>query len=358
MRRSIKYRLLFLLSAIVVYCVGFQWLPESMEMTNALPLTIAAAASYFVILPAIYAYCIIYVGQQHWWKMLVVLSLSSLMARFSFPAELASYFEFIAWLRYPIIAVLLLLQVTLIYRVVKSLWQGRKLPGDPRLHIHDAVQGKVLSEKALQAHGVAMTLAMEVVNWFYALKHLTRQHPKALCRLKLISASVWHYLLTNIVIISVAALSYWLLASCSIIAAVLVSSFISYCLVMARANYRLARYYSVYLHQQYLVINAGVWGFTMLPLSDIEEVNVGHYGCNKPMSNKHSKEQVKNTYKTESNNEQLHLGRGDSNVQIKLKSPQRYYGAMSMLPEDIEWLYLHVDKPAAISQLISVKEAA
>ncbi|MCL1146959.1 hypothetical protein L2747_13215 [Shewanella marinintestina] len=358
MRRSVKYRLLFLLSAIVIYCIGFQWLPESMQGANALGLTIAIAASYFVLLPAMYAYCIIYVGQQHWWKMLVVFSLSSLMARFSFPAELASYFEFIAWLRYPIIAVLLLLQVTLVYRVIKSLWQGRKLPGDPRLHIHDAVQGKVLSEKALQAHGVAMTLAMEVVNWFYALNHLTRQHPQSLCKLQLLSASPWHYLLANIVIISSAVFSYWLLASWSMIAAILVSSFIGYCLVMARANYRLARYYSVYIHQQYLVVNAGVWGFTMLPLSDIEEVNVGNYGRNKAVTNKHSKEQINNIHKTESNNEQLHLGRGESNVQIKLKSLQRYYGAMSMLPEDIEQLYLHVDKPEAISQLISVKEAA
>ncbi|MGS0691334.1 hypothetical protein [Shewanella sp. 30m-9] len=348
MRRSVKYRLIFLFCAIMVYSAGFYWLPESMVTPVEQWLTVASSIGYFVLLPAIYGYCIIYIGQQHWWKMLLIFSLSSLMARFSFPTELASYFEFISWIRYPIIVVLLMLQVTLIYRVVKSLWQGRKLPGDPRLHIHDGVQGKPLTEKALQAHGVAMTLAMEVVNWFYALNHLSRQHPPALCKLQLWSASRWHYLLVNLGILSATVLSYWLLASWSVIAAILVSSFIGYCLVMARANYRLARYYSVYLHQQYLVINAGVWGFIMLPLTDIEAINVGQYRRSKLLSDDGTKEQT----------EQVHLGRGDSNVQIKLKVPQRYYGAMSVLPEDIQQLYLHVDQPTALTELINVAQAA
>ncbi len=137
MRRSVKFRLIFLVSAMSSYFLGFQFLPESLNTANSQILLAAFSVVYFLMLPFIYWFCIIKVGEQKLWKMLLIFSLSSLMARLSFPVEVAQYFEFIAWLRYPIIAVLLAIQLFLMVSIIKALWQARSLAGDPRVHILD-----------------------------------------------------------------------------------------------------------------------------------------------------------------------------------------------------------------------------
>ncbi|MCK8046114.1 hypothetical protein MSG37_14610 [Shewanella sp. 1CM18E] len=352
MRRSVKYRLLFLLSAIVVYCAGFQWLPESMEGANALALTIAAAASYFVMLPAMYAYCIIYVGQQHWWKMLLVFSLSSLMARFSFPAELASYFEFIAWLRYPIIAVLLIIELVLVVSIVKALWQARSLKGDPRLHIVDKYQDE-------KKRTLALVLASEPASWYYAIPWFSRHHCCNLANLNLYSAKVWHWLLLLTATVMLSALSYVLIATWSELLALIVSSILAYSLVFVTANYRVSRHFSVYSQDNKLVLNNSMWGFVAVKFDDIESVQHGdwtntriHTNTKVQLSNKAEsaiKKHTKSAGKPES--EFLQFGRGKAaNILLTFKQPQTYFGGLGQLPEQIEQVYLVVDKPIELIQ--------
>ncbi|MCL1140279.1 hypothetical protein [Shewanella pneumatophori] len=334
MRRSVKYRLLFLLSAIVVYCIGFQWLPESMQGDNALELTIAIAASYFVLLPAMYAYCIIYVGQQHWWKMLLVFSLSSLMARFSFPAELASYFEFIAWLRYPIIAVLFVIELYLMVSIAKGLWQARSLKGDPRLHIVDKYQDE-------RKRSLALVLASEPASWYYAIPRFSRHHSSSLAHLNLYSAKVWHWLLLLAATVMLSALSYVLIATWSELVALIVSSILAYSVVVVTANYRVSCHFSVYSQDNKLVLNNSMWGFMAVKLDDIESVQHGDWAK--------VKANTKVSDKAES--EALYFGRGKAaNILLTFKQPQTYFGAGGQLPEQIEQVFLVVDKPKELAQ--------
>ena len=104
MRLAAKNRLHFLITAIVVFTAGFQLLPEHIaldgDLFSLMPLLLAIAG-YFVLLPTLYWFWVIKAGQQQPWKMLLILSLSALCARYSFPANIAEHFEFITYLRYP-----------------------------------------------------------------------------------------------------------------------------------------------------------------------------------------------------------------------------------------------------------------
>ncbi|WP_237162511.1 hypothetical protein [Shewanella halifaxensis] len=327
MRRSVKYRLLFLLSAIVVYCAGFQWLPETIEGDGSLELTLVVAAGYFVLLPMLYAYCIIYVGQQAWWKMLIILSLSSLMARFSFPAELASYFEFIAWLRYPIIAVLLIIELVLVVSIVKALWQARSLKGDPRLHIIDKYPIDEEKKRSL-----ALVLASEPASWYYAIPWFSRHHSQNLAHLNLFSAKRWHWCLLIVTTLSASVLTYMLIANWSELLAVVISSIVAYSLVVVTANYRVSRYFSVYVQEQKLVLNNAMWGFLAVKLDDIESAEFGTWSKTQRVSEGNEAAEM------------LCFGRGaTANIKLSFKQPQTYFGAGGQLPEQITQLYLVVD---------------
>ncbi|AQS38278.1 hypothetical protein Sps_03135 [Shewanella psychrophila] len=201
--RSIKFRLIFLVSAIISYTLSFQLLPENLDGENSHLYVLAFSTLYFVILPVIYWYCIIKVGGQKLWKMLVIINLSSLMARFSFPAEIANYFEFIAWLRYPIIAILLAIELFLMVSIVKALWLARNLSGDPRVHILDTFQEEDDKKRAL-----ALVLASEPASWYYTIPYLSRKHVSAITNLKLRSAAGWHWLMMTLGTLVMAALAY------------------------------------------------------------------------------------------------------------------------------------------------------
>ena len=108
MRATVKYRLVFLVLMLCSFFLGVQLTPESLT-SHADKLTLGIiSALYFVLLPLCYWYCIIKMGAQKLWKIIVIFSLSSLVARLSFPAEIAHYFEFVAWLRYPIIEMVMI----------------------------------------------------------------------------------------------------------------------------------------------------------------------------------------------------------------------------------------------------------
>ncbi|WP_076415593.1 hypothetical protein [Shewanella sp. UCD-KL12] len=329
MRRSVKFRLIFLVSAIISYSLGFQFLPESIDSVNSKGLLGIFSTLYFLILPFIYWFCIIKVGEQKLWKMLLIFSLSSLMARLSFPVEVAAYFEFIAWLRYPIIAVLLAIQLFLMVSIIKALWQARSLSGDPRVHILDTYQ-----EEDDKKRSLALVMASEPASWYYAIPYLSRKHVNAITSLSLRSASRLHWFMMTLGTLALASVVYLLISPWSELVAIILASIVSYSVVMVMANYRISRYFSVYGHDDKLVINNSVWGFMSVNLTDISRVELDRY-------------------LRKEDKEALHFGYGDtSNIKLSFKQPQTYFGGLGQLTEQVDSVDLQVAEPHQLADYI------
>ncbi|WP_133406965.1 hypothetical protein [Parashewanella tropica] len=122
MRLVVKARLVFLIVAILGYGLGVQLLPEQLQNSQDWFVFYCINLVFFVVLPAVYWFCIIKLGKQKLWKMLVIFSLSGLVARYSFPQEFASYFEFISYIRYPLIALLIIVELYIMVSVIRGLW--------------------------------------------------------------------------------------------------------------------------------------------------------------------------------------------------------------------------------------------
>ncbi|GGP67989.1 hypothetical protein [Shewanella saliphila] len=331
MRATIKYRLVFLVLMIFSFVIGVNWTPETLASDADKRALYLISALYFVLLPLSYWYCIIKKGAQKLWKLIVIFSLSSLVARLSFPTEIAHYFEFIAWLRYPIIAVLLIIELYLIVSVVRGLFKVRKLKGDPRVGAVETYREG--DDKSLT---IALIMASEATNWFYAIPWFSRNHPPAIANINLKSAARWHVwlMLTGCIVASCS--SYFLLVSWSEWVAIIVSSIIGYTLMSMVANHRLSRYYSLYLMRDNLVINNSLWGFMVINLTGIAEVT------NQPLAEIHQEDA-----KT------ISIGGGQSNVTIKLNRPVIYHGGMGQLPEPMTVIHLSVDEPQQLMNTLN-----
>ena len=323
MRATVKYRLVFVVLMILSFVLGVNWTPETLASDVDKWSLYLISALYFVLLPLSYWYCIINKGAQKLWKLIVIFSLSSLVARLSFPAEIAHYFEFIAWLRYPIIAVLLVIELYLIVSVVRGLLKVRKLKGDPRVGAVETYREG--DEKSLT---IALIMASEATNWFYSIPWFSRNHPPAIANINLNSAARWHVWLMLTACIVASCSSYLLLVSWSEWAAIIVSSIIGYTLMSIVANHRLSRYYSLYFMRDNLVINNSLWGFMLVNIGDIALV-----------------EEQGSTELHKDESESIMIGRGPSNVTITLTRPVIYHGGMGQLPEPISKIHLCVDEP-------------
>ena len=331
MRATVKYRLVFLVLMLCSFFLGVQLTPESLT-SHADKLTLGIiSALYFVLLPLCYWYCIIKMGAQKLWKIIVIFSLSSLVARLSFPAEIAHYFEFVAWLRYPIIAVLLVIQLYLIVSVARGLIKVRKLKGDPRVGAVETYRDG--DDKSLT---IALIMASEATNWFYSIPWFSRHHPPVIANINLVSATRWHVWLMLIGCVGASSLSYVLLASWSEWAAIIVSSIIAYTLMTIVANHRLSRYYSLYFMRDNLVINNSLWGFMVISMTDIASV-----------THQESIELNKDQAET------IMIGRGQCNAIITLNRAVIYHGGMGQLPEPMKTVYLSVDSPQRFIQALN-----
>ena len=331
MRATIKYRLVFLVLMIFSFVIGVNWTPDTLASDADKRALYLISALYFVLLPLGYWYCIIKKGAQKLWKINVIFSLSSLVARLSFPAEIAHYFEFIAWLRYPIIAVLLIIELYLIVSVVRGLLKVRKLKGDPRVGAVETYREG--DDKSLT---IALIMASEATNWFYSIPWFSRNHPPAIANINLKSAARWHvwFMLTGCIVASCS--SYFLLVSWSEWVAIIVSSIIGYTLMSMVANHRLSRYYSLYLMRDNLVINNSLWGFMVINLTDIADVT------NQPLAEIHQEDA-----------ETISIGGGQSNVTIKLNRPVIYHGGMGQLPEPMTVIHLSVYEPQQLMNTLN-----
>uniref|UniRef100_Q0HQS2 Uncharacterized protein n=1 Tax=Shewanella sp. (strain MR-7) TaxID=60481 RepID=Q0HQS2_SHESR len=370
LRRQVKYRIAFLVLMIAVYVLGFHLLPEQLTNTRGALSLAVVTVLYFVLLPVLYWYWIIKIGAQKPWKMLVVLSLSSLMARLSYPHEVAEYFEFIAWLRYPIIAVLLIIELYLIVSIIKGLWQARKASGDPRLAIVEQYAAIEQSEPSAEAEKIesinpnkqsesglppsadekrltlGLILATEPASWYYAIPYFSRRHPEAIGSLNLLSAKPWHALVITLGLMASSVLSYSLLDRISHIAALFVSGLLLYSILLMAANYRISRYYSLYQRADKLIINNGMWGFMAVDFTQISELKLGRF------SSPVSQASLGDTTPSDAP-EILTLGRGEANAQLIFNQPQVYYGAMGQLPESLTVVNLVVEDPQALADTLA-----
>jgi hypothetical protein len=341
MRRSVKLRLSFLLTAIASYVLGFNLLPESLSNDTEIAILGVIAAVYFVLLPILYWIWIIKAGKQKAWKLLLIFSLSGLMARLSFPAEVASYFEFIMWFRYPIIAVLLLIELYLMASIAKGLWQARNMKGDPRVHIVDKYQDEDDKKRSL-----ALVLASEPASWYYAIPWFSRQHVSSDNAIELLSGKTWMWLLMLLGTLAMSTVCFMLLSLWSELVAIIVTSIIAYGVVFVTANYRVSKHYSLYVQQDKLVINNSMWGFLTVNIAEIAELEVGTWDKSSALNNNGSAEEL------------LCFGRGvNANIKLQFSQPQTYFGALGQLPEKIEQLYLVVSDPEALAQQLRVKES-
>ena len=334
MRTPIKKRLQFLTVAIIVYVIGFQFLPENLHYNGSLeslmPLLLALAG-YFVLLPLLHWFWVIKAGQQKAWKIILIFSLSFLCARYSFPKDIAHYFEFIMYVRYPIMAILLILELYLMVMIVKGLWQARKLSGDPRIHTVEKYQD---DEKKL---ALALPMSWEPASWYYAIPRFTRKHTQSIGQLVTRSMATSHWLMLVSACFIVGILSYTLLIDWSEIMAFIFASLSFYTIIFVTANHRVAKKYSIYLLGDKLIINNAFMSFIIIDTQNISMINEGQW--NKA-----------------DDKEQLMLGQGSTaNIELYFNEAETYLATMGQFPEKVSKLWLHAEKPALfIEQLREV----
>ncbi|VEL97933.1 hypothetical protein ALT761_02949 [Alteromonas sp. 76-1] len=319
MRKAVRFRVLYLLFAIATYTLGFILLPETINSSFDQILSAGFLFAYFIVLPALFWYCVIKVSEQKKWKIIIPFSLASVVARYSMPVSLASYFEFLSWVRYPVIAVLLIIEFVVIYHVVSMLWKSRKLKGDPR--INALIDNIDADDKKRE---VTLIMASEPASWYYAIPKFTKAHTPVLANLSLLSAKRWHFALVLLGLVAVTYVSYSLLILWSEIAAIIVGSVIFYGIVSVTASHRISRHFSVYCHNNHLVVNASFFNLLFIPLSHLQTCEAGKWECDK---------------------EQLKVGRGTANIKLTFSAPVYWFTLMGTFCERPTEVYLCVDAP-------------
>jgi hypothetical protein len=332
MRTPIKKRLQFLTVAVIVYVIGFQFLPENLNyngtIQSLMPLLLAVAG-YFVLLPVLHWFWVIKAGQQKKWKIILIFSLSSLCARYSFPKDIAQYFEFIMYVRYPLIGILLIIELYLLVMIVKGLWQARKLSGDPRIHTFEKYQN---DEKKL---ALALPMSWEPASWYYAIPKFSRKHTQSITKLVTRSMRTSHWLMLVAACFTVGSLSYISLVDWSEITAFIFASLSFYTVIFVTANHRVAKRYSIYLLGEKLIINNAFTSFIIIDTQNISAINQGYW--NKA-----------------DDKEQLMLGQGSTaNIEMNFNEEETYLATMGQFPEKVSKLRLHVENPKVLIEQLS-----
>ncbi|WP_298440321.1 hypothetical protein [uncultured Ferrimonas sp.] len=324
MRPTVKLRLSYLVLAISSYFIAFGFTPSTLTTITEQYLLAAISILLFILLPLCYWRLLITTKLAKPWRVLVILGLSGLVARFTYPAQFSSYFEFLMWLRYPIMAVILIAEVLLLVTVIQGLWRSRKQSADPRLSV--ALNEDYKQEEAKQS--MALVVAGEPASWLYLNPRLSRKLPPALTQLHSYSASRWHWLLLTLTTLLLAGGAYFALQLFSPIAAIVVSSFIAYSLIFVTAHHRAARHHSIYVDHDNLVINVGLWGLLVLPINAIDSLYA--------------------EANTEPNT--LHLGKANAAaaITLRLAEPQTYFSGLGFISDQVDTVTLHLDNAQPI----------
>jgi hypothetical protein len=338
MRTAVKYRLKFLVLAIMAYVLGSFIMPQQLPagafsfdaIISAAVFSefawlriLASSVLYFAIVPTLYWFWVIKINDEPKWKMLIVASLSCLVARYQYPAEIAQYFDFFAWLRYPLIAVLLAIEFYIMTTVIKSLWGARKLTGDPRIHVLSQHEG---DEKRRE---LALMFAHEPASWYYAIPRFSRRHPEAIGHIQLMSGKFWHFALVLLCLAIFTIGAYLLLSDWSETGAIVVATLVIYGSIMFIANYRLSKHYSLYGQNGKLVLNNSWWGMLVVDYADIADCVVGEW--------------LKADDK-----EALMFGGEYANLQISFNQPQIYFSGLGGITETVDSVYLNVMQQALV----------
>jgi len=109
----------------------------------------------------------------------------------------------------------------------------------------------------------------------------------------------------------------------------------SYGFILLTASHKVSRNYSLYLHNEQLVINNTMWGIMVISLADISHVEVGRW----------KKKDLVN---------ELMLGYGQySNIKLSLNLENSYYTNMGHSTEMTQEVYLQVEKPEEFKSTLS-----
>ncbi len=324
MKPLVKFRILYFFIAVLSYTLGFQIIPPSLTSSWGYIPVILASVVYFVFLPILYWSLVVKAGKQKPWKLIIVYSLSCLIAYYSFPPQIGQYFEFIMLLRYPMILILVVIELYVVFSVVNGLWQGRKLKGDPRINIINKYKDEDEKKRT-----TAITFATELTSWFYAIPNFSKNQAVSDYHIKLLSANRSHWLCAIAALGVVSVICYMLLVDWSEVGAILISGLVFYGVILFTANYRISRYYSLYIQDNQLIINNSIWGLLVINIEDIKRVT--HDAFSKVV-----------------NENKLYFG-CDKNANIKMEfiQPQVYYGAVGALPEEIKQVFLCINNPLA-----------
>lgn len=336
MKLVVKSRLLYIGIAIVCYILGFQFMPNEVDAGwQSIPV-IVGVIGYFGLLPLMYWLLVIKVNNQKSWKLIFVYSISSLMAYYSFPSAQAVQFDFILLLRYPILFVIGVIEFYVLFGIVKGLWKCRNLKGDPRVNIINEYKHEDEKKRSM-----AVMFATELTSWFYAIPYFSRKQGVSDYQINLLSGTSYHWVFAMIALGLVSWITFTMLVPWSEIGAYFISGLIFYSVVLFTANYRVSRYYSLYVQDGKLVVNNSIFGFLLVNLEDIALVS-------------------KNEFSAKHHELGLCIGsHQDNHIEISFKEPQNYYGGMGMLPEKVDKMFLnmsHVDSfIVEINQFWSMK---
>ncbi|WP_028115363.1 hypothetical protein [Ferrimonas senticii] len=332
-----RSRLLYLCLLFIVYATSLWLMPDSLNHSEAQRQFALASALMFLVLPLMNWWLLIRTGINKAWRLLLVFGLSSTLARFTFPAELQHYFEFIMWLRFPIIAIVVLFELALVGSVLQSLWQCRKQTGDPR--VSAAINNR--SEADEKRRTLKMISIAELTAWLHLLPWLRRTQATAITNLNTLMAHRVHLLAILTLLLLASSGSYVLLLPVHSWLAVGVSGIIAYGLIHLLANHFIARDHSVYLNQQELVLNVGLWGMMVVNINDIAQIELGDDDVTTDAS-------------------QLTLGRANQQpiLRLTLAKPQHYYSAGGIHCDTYEQLQLHLDNPEVLLEAINAKQTS
>lgn len=319
--------------AIFSYLSGFHLIPQQIDSSTAQILHLLYLIQYFIALPLLYWRLLIVAGSAKMWKLIIVFSLSATAARYSFAPAIASYFDFIVWIKYPLIGILLIFELAIMWHVISGLWKARHLKGDPRIHNVKSIEELDEKKRRMQ-----IMMSYEPSSWYYAIKWFSRDHPEAIAKLMLKSSSAYFLALLLISLCLTASLAYWALREYSLSGAVFAAGFILYGAVLIIANYRISRHYSCYLQEDNLIINASFFTFAVVPLSSISKVSLLH-------TQKEKSEDA--TFLGASNN---------ANIELILSKPIFVHSAMGFASQPYSTLILAVDAPERFKSIIETDQ--
>ncbi|MEW9799534.1 hypothetical protein [Alteromonas sp. CYL-A6] len=332
MRKPVRLRVTYLVIALFSYLTGLMLLPESTSAYGQPLVSYLYLLLLFVLLPTLFILLVVKAGQQKPWKVVIPLSLGAVVARYALPTELAGHFYIVSYLRYPIIALILLIELAIVYHIVAALWKARHLKGDPRVH---AIINHGGDEKK---QSLALLMASEPASYYYALPHLTRCHPSPLTHIQLLSAKRLHLtaMLSTLVMLTVTL--YLILSTFSELIALIVASVIAYSVVSLTASYRISRHFSCYLLNNILVINANFFNTLCVPVSDIAEAEAG-------------------LWPRETLADDVVIGRGENaNLKLTFKTDVAWLTMLGTFCDKVRNVYLVTDTPdnaASILQALS-----